>query len=271
MPGRTFNPDEYRYGYNKGSEKDDEISPGVYSTFYRELDTRLGRWWSIDPEADEMPWQSPYSSMDNTPIMLNDPKGDCPTCPVIAYETAVGLYEAYVSLNELETMLSTTTVAKISEAEMQMDIEKNPMAHAIGNLDYENAEYFTQDDPQMWSAWRLHTSKGITMTKALDIVQTEERKIAALRMSAKKGPKDLVGEAKAKKDAETAAAARAAKREAATQQGKTKTGNSNQEVKGDHTSTKKGAGKAKKSDHQNAVAKRQAQQKRAKENKGKWK
>jgi len=82
MPGRQFNSTDYRYGYNKGSEKDDEISGAGnhFTTFYREGDTRLLTWWSVDPEADEQPWQSPYSYMDGNPIKNNDPDGDCPTC-----------------------------------------------------------------------------------------------------------------------------------------------------------------------------------------------
>ena len=31
---------------------------------------------SIDPKATGMPWQSPYYSMDNNPVYLNDKKGD---------------------------------------------------------------------------------------------------------------------------------------------------------------------------------------------------
>ncbi|OFY89104.1 MAG: hypothetical protein A3K10_08720 [Bacteroidetes bacterium RIFCSPLOWO2_12_FULL_31_6] len=77
LPGRSFNSSEYRYGWNKGSEKDDEIT-GVtgshYTTYFREYDTRLNRTWSIDPVFQ--PWQSPYTSMDNNPIWFNVPLGD---------------------------------------------------------------------------------------------------------------------------------------------------------------------------------------------------
>jgi hypothetical protein len=38
------------------------------------LDVRLGRWFSTDPVTQ--PCQSPYCSMDNNPILLNDPLGD---------------------------------------------------------------------------------------------------------------------------------------------------------------------------------------------------
>ena len=69
----------YRYGWNKGSENDNEIT-GVkgshITTFFREYDTRLARTWSLDPKGGQMPWQSPYVSMDNSPIKYNDPLGD---------------------------------------------------------------------------------------------------------------------------------------------------------------------------------------------------
>ncbi|MBU3662116.1 MAG: hypothetical protein FGM41_02835, partial [Bacteroidetes bacterium] len=37
LPGRTYSASEYRFGYNKGSEKDDEISGAGnhFTTFYR--------------------------------------------------------------------------------------------------------------------------------------------------------------------------------------------------------------------------------------------
>lgn len=78
MPGRNANLASYRNGY-QGSEKDDEITGSVgthLSTFFRENDTRLGRWWGIDPKTGLTPWESPYSSMGGNPIWHNDPLGD---------------------------------------------------------------------------------------------------------------------------------------------------------------------------------------------------
>ena len=77
MPGRSFSSNTYRFGYNNGSEKDDEIT-GVtgshYTTYFRELDTRILRWWTPDPIIH--PWESPYVIMGNNPIVFNDPYGD---------------------------------------------------------------------------------------------------------------------------------------------------------------------------------------------------
>jgi len=70
----------YRYGY-QGSEKDNEVNSSngtSYTTEFRQLDTRLGRWFSSDPVFQ--PWQSSYTSMDNNPINLTDVDGDCTDC-----------------------------------------------------------------------------------------------------------------------------------------------------------------------------------------------
>ena len=67
--------DMYKYGY-QGSEKDGEVHGESYTTHFRQLDTRIGRWLSIDPKMAKFPWQSPYVSMDNKPVWRNDPKGD---------------------------------------------------------------------------------------------------------------------------------------------------------------------------------------------------
>lgn len=67
----------YFYGY-QSSERDDEVKGkgNSYTTFFRLLDPRVGRWLSIDPESNSLPWQSPYCSMDNNPIIFYDPLGD---------------------------------------------------------------------------------------------------------------------------------------------------------------------------------------------------
>ena len=56
----------------KSSQKDKE--KGTYYTLYRALDAEIARWHQYDPKAT--PFESPYSSMANNPIMFNDPLGD---------------------------------------------------------------------------------------------------------------------------------------------------------------------------------------------------
>ena len=73
LPGRSFLSEAYRYGY-QGSERDPEMSGGAgYTTYFRALDPRIGRWLTPDPKV--FPWQSPYVSMDGNPVALVDPWG----------------------------------------------------------------------------------------------------------------------------------------------------------------------------------------------------
>ncbi len=71
MPGRTFSSPEYRYGFN-GMEKNNELN-GTYTTDYRQYDSRLARWFSIDPKIK--PNESPYAWVTNNPILYADPTG----------------------------------------------------------------------------------------------------------------------------------------------------------------------------------------------------
>ena len=92
MPGRNWGVPSYRYGY-QGSEMDNEVKGegNHYTTEFRQLDPRLGRWFSVDPLAAQFPWQSPYMSMDCDPVNLNDVKGDCTdgNCPEDAEENDI--------------------------------------------------------------------------------------------------------------------------------------------------------------------------------------
>jgi len=82
---------DYRYGY-QGSERDDQVKGrgNSYTTEFRQYDPRLGRWLTIDPEADNIVDESPYNGMGNNPIVYNDPDGDCPWCALIDYAWQVG-------------------------------------------------------------------------------------------------------------------------------------------------------------------------------------
>jgi RHS repeat-associated protein len=67
MPGRQFNGNEYRYGF-QNQEEDQEIWNGAVSFKYRMEDPRLGRFFSRDPLAANFPWNSPYAFSENRVI-----------------------------------------------------------------------------------------------------------------------------------------------------------------------------------------------------------
>jgi RHS repeat-associated protein len=75
LDGRTVSGG-HRFGY-QGSEKDDDVkgNGNSYTTEFRQLDPRLGRWLSVDPLSFKFPWQSTYTAFDNNPISLVDRLG----------------------------------------------------------------------------------------------------------------------------------------------------------------------------------------------------
>jgi RHS repeat-associated protein len=76
MPTRHESSAGYRYGY-QGSEKDDEVigEGNSYTTEFRQLDPRLGRWLSVDPLASNRSWMSPYNFVQNNTINRVDSDG----------------------------------------------------------------------------------------------------------------------------------------------------------------------------------------------------
>ena len=75
----STNIGEYRYFFN-GQEVDNEVF-GEMANFgyeFRQYDSRLGRWWSVDPKWNEYPSVSPYSFCNGSPIVLMDPDGKDP-------------------------------------------------------------------------------------------------------------------------------------------------------------------------------------------------
>lgn len=77
MPGRSYNSNSTRFGY-QGKEKNDEItgqSGRDYDFGERMYDAALGIWWSPDPLAIKYADLSPYVFCDNSPIRIKDGDG----------------------------------------------------------------------------------------------------------------------------------------------------------------------------------------------------
>ena len=74
MPDRSVSSDKARYGFN-GMEKETQWSEGNYDFGARIYDSRIGRWYAVDPLFSKYPDMSSYNGMGNNPIILIDPDG----------------------------------------------------------------------------------------------------------------------------------------------------------------------------------------------------
>jgi RHS repeat-associated protein len=70
------------YRYNS-IEHVDDYDLGVDMAFYRTLDPAVGRWWQVDPKAEATMGLTPYGSMNSSPMVYKDPKGDIALTPII--------------------------------------------------------------------------------------------------------------------------------------------------------------------------------------------
>jgi RHS repeat-associated protein len=77
LDGRSMQKMGYRYGFG-GMEKDDEVKGdgNSYTTEFRQLDPRVGRWMTIDPKYSLTPSLTPFRFCFNNPVKITDSKGD---------------------------------------------------------------------------------------------------------------------------------------------------------------------------------------------------
>ncbi len=71
----AVNSTKNHYQFN-GIELFEDLDLNINFAFYRSYDPAIGRWWQVDPKAEDYMGMSVYTGMGNNPVMLNDPNGD---------------------------------------------------------------------------------------------------------------------------------------------------------------------------------------------------
>jgi RHS repeat-associated protein len=132
LDGRTVSLEGYRFGY-QGSEKDNEFKGdgNSYTTEFRQLDPRLGRWLSVDALTNYFPGIGPYVFANNMPLLAVDRDGKI----VVLYD---------VQGNKVATISNTGTIIELgmenSEIVMQYFEAKNYIQDYSKNTVFQDLE-----------------------------------------------------------------------------------------------------------------------------------
>jgi RHS repeat-associated protein len=248
ISSKTFGGLENKKKYN-GIEFDNDLDLNEYEADLRDLDPQTGRWWQVDPETEDQERWSPYTSNNDNPILYQDPRGNegeaCCGGVIQLGEDAIEIYRAVRSGEN------------IADAAQNDPITWKTVVNGIVKA-FDGPEDLIKVNPKDLPANK--GSKPVELTLPPDtyvVTLPPDTKVPdRVQSKAKKGPKDLVAEAKAAQQKQAEAQARAAERAAQTARGNSRTGNSNKGTKGSHDS-----GGRNKQKHTKADTRRAADQK----------
>lgn len=119
----------YRYGF-QGQEKDDEVKGknNSYTTSYRQYDSRVARWTSIDPIIHYQ--FSPYVAYDNNPIFWKDPRGSNSENDSLYFQKQINTIT--LKINKEKDILNKKA-KELSEDKMEL-VELESFIDNLGNL-----------------------------------------------------------------------------------------------------------------------------------------
>ena len=100
VPRRHGSLESYKYGF-QGQEKDDELKGEGNSYDYgaRFYDSRIGRFFSLDPLQKQFPYESNYNFVSNNPIIFSDPTGKAKILRIVITDRETGNIIGIILIN----------------------------------------------------------------------------------------------------------------------------------------------------------------------------
>ncbi len=141
LPGRQFNSNHGRYGFN-GKEKDTDFSNN-YDYGFRIYDARLGKFLSVDPLSSQFAFYSPYHFAGNSPIANIDLDGAEPKW-----------FMSLLKLIGFDQIFHRTTSTDVEEdAEMQQETADRQAAFINVSESINNLYEAEKDAMQIVAPW----------------------------------------------------------------------------------------------------------------------
>jgi RHS repeat-associated protein len=160
MNGRSFSNENYRFGFN-GKERDNETFNDAYDFGARILDTRLGRWLSVDPLQAKFVSLSPYNFVANSPLIFIDPDGK----DIITGQGASGTFSRKIECSGDIAMTSTTISMTYNKETKGYVVKVTSSIHTNTRLGSDLQQY----NDQNWDGLLLYVSmhEGIHVRRNL--------------------------------------------------------------------------------------------------------
>jgi RHS repeat-associated protein len=151
----------YRYGF-QGQEKDNQLKGkgNSYNYKYRMDDPRIGRFLSIDPKADDYPWNSSYAFSEDVVINAVEMEGLEKVYHYNVYKEGQLTVKKLTkvtsdkSLREAYKYIYTNNTGKVISTEMRQAYEINPNKGF-----YDNMIDYNLNENNYWSAFEWKVKK----------------------------------------------------------------------------------------------------------------
>ena len=175
----------YKFKFN-GKSWEDELGLNITSMDWRQYDSAIGRFMTIDPETDELEQldKSPYSFAWNNPILYNDPDGRNPIKNFFKKIFKSGgkkIIKKEVSKEMKQLLESKKSLTKLIKEHKQKldDFNKDP----IGNSSKEALEKMKKDNPSQEVLLQRAKGRASALEKQIKKQEGELKKVNELLSS----------------------------------------------------------------------------------------